>query len=168
MDEKLTTTERKTSDYRIAYSDYHADSHAGSTTPPNRARESGHQEAQLGSSSIGRFWPATVGAARTEGASQSKWTRKTRSWNAKPQTTVVASIKAGEPDPERISLMPRRPYGSVGSIGVLRPYGRRRWQGYSGRSRPISCPSWAAASTAPPSSVRLGGGDRENQSPALD
>ena len=158
MDTELTRKQQEkqqqTSDHRIACSD----DHAGSIVPHKRARASDLQGAQFGSFLIGRFWPAAVGAARTEGASQSKWARKTRTWIANLQTTVVASIRALEPDAEDTSIMPWAPDGAVGSKSVLRLHGRRRRQGPQGRSWPLSCPGWAAASTAPPFNVRVGRG----------
>ncbi len=113
MSEELTNTEIETSENRTARADYHGGSgshegssndqgsdnrhgprcHPDSLTPPSRARQSDHQGAQFASVRLGRYSPATVVALRTGGASRSKWTRKTRPWNASLRTTVVASIK---------------------------------------------------------------------------
>jgi hypothetical protein len=134
--------------------------------PPRRAREADHQGARFGYGQIGRFSPTTVVAARTGGAPRSKWARKTRPWNANPQTTVVASISMEE-EPylegilEDIEFMSTAPTGTVDTNDVFRPQGRRRWQGFLGKSLLPSCPGWAAASTAPPSRGQTGGGDRE-------
>ena len=160
MDKKLTTTDRKPSDYRIACSDYHSDSSA----PPKRVRESDHQGAQSGCVQIGSIWSTTVVAPRTGGASRSKWTRKTRPWNASLRATVVATVKIEELRLESIEFMPKPRHGAVGSNVVLRPHGRRRKQGDPREIPAAKLPERAAASTAPPSNVRLGGGDRDEHS----
>jgi hypothetical protein len=72
------------------------------------------------------FRPATVVAARTGGASQSKWARETRPWNANLQTTVVASFGIEESYLEDIEFMSTALYETVGNNDVLRPHSRRR------------------------------------------
>ena len=167
MDNELTAMDRKSSDDRMACSD----DPSGSTTPPSspdRARESDHQGAQNRCAPIGRIWPTTIVAPCTGGASQSKWTRKTQPWNMSLRTTVVAFISIEKPRPQGMECMPKPLLGAVGTYGVLRPHGRRRWQGYSWRSLRHCCPSWATASTAPPSTVRMGGGDRDDYSVVIE
>lgn len=163
MDKELTKTDVKSSDHRIAC----ADDQTNSPIPPNRARKSDHQGAQFGCPQIGSIWSTTVVALRIGGASRSKWTRKTRPWNASLRATVVASISIEEPQQERLEFMPKPPYGAVGSNGVLRPSGRRRWQGNPRENPATKVPARAAASSTPPSIVRMGGGDRDSFSAVI-
>jgi hypothetical protein len=81
---------------------------------------------RFGYDKIGKFPPATVVAARTGGASQSKWARKTRPWNANLQTTVVACFEIEKSYFEDIEFMSTALYETVGSHDVLRPHSRRR------------------------------------------
>jgi hypothetical protein len=160
MDDKLTTTDRKSSDYRIVCSEYPSGS-SNTPQPPQRAEVTDHQGAQFGRAQIGRIWPTTVVAPRKGGAPQSKWTRKTRPWNAMLKTAVVASIEIEKPHRDETGLMPKLPYWTVGTHGVLRLQSRRRWQGTLREIPAAKLPERAAASSAPPSDVRSGGGDRE-------
>ena len=155
MDRKLTTTDQKSSDYRVACSN----DHAGLIAPPKRALELDHQGAQSGCAQIGRFWPATVVAPRTGGASQSKWTRKTQPWNASLRTTVVAFVSIEEPRLENSECMPTHP----GSRHQRRSPASRS-EAMAGFLREIPAtklPKVGSRITAPPSGVRLGGGDRK-------
>lgn len=173
MSEKLINTELETSENRTARTDYQcgSGSHQGSgnrhgprcrpdsLTPPSRARQSDHQGAQFASVRLGRYSPATVVALRTGGASRSKWTRKTRPWNASLRTTVVAFVSIEEPRLENSECMPTHP----GSRHQRRSPASRS-EAMAGFLREIPAtklPKVGSRITAPPSGVRLGGGDRK-------
>ncbi len=178
MSEKLTNTELETSENRTARTDYQCGSgshqgsdnrhgprcHPDSLTPPSRARQSDHQGAQFASVRLGRYSPATVVALRTGGASRSKWTRKTRPWNASLRTTVVASIRIEDLIREHTHSSSTESIGSLDENGVLWPQGQRRWQGNPREIPAAMEPEWATASTVPPSGVCSGGGIRDGSS----
>ena len=95
MDIELTTTKKKTSDFRIACFESCADS----KTPLHLVKRVGDSDIQGTKSGLPKIevrWMTTVVAPQPEGAFSSKWTRKTRPWNASLPTTVVASAKAYE------------------------------------------------------------------------
>lgn len=157
MDKELTEIDKKSSDIGIVCSN----DRAGSTPPPSRVEKLDHQGARFRCTQIGSIWPATVAAPRTGGASQSKWARKTRPWNASLRVTVVAFISIEKSCSESIECIPKPPYGAVGTHDVLRCHSRRRWQGFRRGSLRLHSPSWAAASASPPSGLRLGGGGHD-------
>ena len=172
--------ERETFDFRIVCSD----SRSGSSTAPQAPQgvaDSDSQGAQSGSSQIERAWLTTVVAPRKGGASRSKWTRKTRPWNASLPTAVVASHNAGPcnigsseflPNDPPYSLPRCHPNGARGERAMMSSAAqtlsgftyRRRTQGYPREVPAPMVSERTAASTAPSSDVRLGGGDRETSS----
>ena len=103
MDNELTTTtDQNSTDPRIACFDSRSNSKLTSqhsvsaqSGAPQRVGDSNHQGAPSGSAPIGRVCPTTVAAPQQGGASHSKWTRRTRPWNASTPATVVASLIAG-------------------------------------------------------------------------
>lgn len=88
MDIELTRSTSDSSHRQTAC----ADRQDGSFPPPGRARRSDHQGTRSGFARIGRIRATTVVALRTGGASQSKWARRSRPWNASTPTAVVASL----------------------------------------------------------------------------
>jgi hypothetical protein len=174
MDNKLTTTQQETFDFRIACAYVRVDS---TTAPrsPQRVGASDLQGTRFGSAEVESAWPTTVVASRTGGAPSSKWTRKTRPWNASLPTTVVSSSNAfekiDESDPSDAEFMANhppyslpewRPHGVRGEGALMRlvarsfsgPHCRRRTQRVSREVSAVKLPERAAASTAPSSSVR--------------
>jgi hypothetical protein len=168
MDEKLTTTEQKTSGYRIACSDYHAGSDAGSTIPP---------QASLGVGSSGNAVRIIIDRKVLAGDGRRGAYRR----------GVPIEVDAKDPILERESADDRRRFHQVwrarsrknqshaaASVWVRWQYRRspaKRPEAMAGllRENPANkLPRLGSRITAPPSSVRLGGGDRANQSPALD
>jgi len=173
MDKKLTTTEKKSFDFRIVCADARADS---STVPPSpqRVGASDSQGTRFGSTEVGSTWPTTVVAPQAGGAPSSKWTRRTRPWNASLPTTVVASTNAFEKPDESdptdaeflanhppYSLPEWRPHGVRGEgalmTSVARSFSgqhcRRRTQRYSREVSAVELSERTAASTAPSSDV---------------
>ena len=184
MDKKLTTTQQKTFDSRIVYSDARSDSAITPPTPQpvGTSNIQGTRFASLGVESV---WPTTVVAPQPGGAPSSKWTRKTRPWNASLPTTVVASTSnsalsrflkwtdASDPmrdltDAEPPAVLPpgsppeRLSPGVTRHVVLIRPVSktfsgsadRRRTQGDPRELPAAKLPERAAASTAPPSNVR--------------
>jgi hypothetical protein len=161
MENELTKTAPKKTEGWTARSDSHVGpcrqtSLSQTPTPRDRARESDHQGAQFQRLSFGRCWPTTVVALRTGGALHSKWTRKTRPWNARLQTTVVASIPIEDLAQKRIEFMSATSIEDTDTNDVLWPHGQRRWQGNPREIPADQLSERTAASTAPPSSVRAG------------
>ncbi len=158
MDDELTKNKLETSDNRIACSD----APSGLLDTPQRMTDSGHQGARSESALVGSFSPTTVVAVRTGGASQSKWTRETRPWNAIPETAVVDSNAVRDPQPlgsnrfqtDNHDCRRRSPRRSPISQG------RRRTQGVLREILAARLPERAAASTAPSLDVRSGEGVR--------
>ena len=108
MDQELTTTtttKRNSSEARNACFDSRSDGVANQAhNTQRRARmaathkqvgESNQQGAQSGVSPIGRACTTTVTAPQQGGASPSRWTRKTRPWNASTPVAVVSLFHAG-------------------------------------------------------------------------
>lgn len=106
MERELTTTEtQSTSGIRIACSDLRSDSweaqpmyaeaQAPVESPPERVGRSDHQGARSGNPLSGSLPPTTAVGPQAGGASPSKWTRKTRPWNASTPMAVVDPLRAG-------------------------------------------------------------------------
>ena len=108
MDRTRTNTTLGTpADPRIACSDFRSDSKPTTTTSasradetsphgaPQRVGESDHQGARIRNARISGFLQATAAARLGGGASPSKWTRRTRPWNASTPAAVVDSFHAG-------------------------------------------------------------------------
>lgn len=99
MDYRLTINNETSLEHRITCFGIHTGSDLlrqnATESPPQRAWLSDHQGARSVAARIERAWPATVVAPQTGGASQSKWTRKSRPWNASRPTTVAASDDRG-------------------------------------------------------------------------
>ena len=103
MDNELTkTADQNSTDPQIACFDSRSNSKLTSqhsapvqSGAPQRVGDSNHQGAPSGSAPIGRVCPTTVAAPQQGGASHSKWTRRTRPWNASTPATVVTSFVAG-------------------------------------------------------------------------
>jgi hypothetical protein len=146
------------------------------STPPR-------EEAQT--VSFERIPPATAVASREGGASPSKRTRRSRPWNASMPTAVATSssilkewLFLDEPAPDaggdRVPTLDKENaivrndwYGSANAktSGATKP------ESLAGSSQGDLCGQvalWAAASTAPPSNVRMGGGDRPPEAALQD
>ena len=137
------------------------------STPPREAVQT---------ASFERVRSAAVVASRAGGASQSKWTRRSRPWNASMPTAVVAlgsilkewlfldeSVRdaAGDTVPARDqnNAIVRNDWCGSAIAKPSCDEAGKLWQGLSrGPLRP-SCPLGSRI-TAPPSRVRMGGGDR--------
>jgi hypothetical protein len=164
MDRELTAIDQRTFDSRVACSDGDTGSIAPPDEPGSRIiRERGSETARSESS------------RRRRSSRRVQEGRPNRSGRVRPgpETQTCrrpSSLPSGSRSPisssyledilEGIEFMSTAPYETVGNNDVLRPHGRRRSRGFLGRSLLPSCSSWAAASTAPPSRVRSGGGDR--------
>ncbi len=172
MDEKLTTTEQESFDFRIACSVSHTGSPA-SHPHPQRAGATDLQGARFESAQIERYLPTTVAARQPGGAFHSKWTRKTRPWNASLSATVVASIEVEieEEDPREPEFIPVHhdsDFPSERWMGLQSVF--HTFSGLTHRGQPQGA-LWeifaaklserTAASTASPSDVRSGGEDRD-------
>ena len=104
---RTNTTNGNPNDPRTACSDFRSDSKPVTTTPagrsddpsqigvPQRVGESDHQGARVRTARINGFRKATAAARLGGGASPSKWTRRTRPWNASTPAAVVDSFHAG-------------------------------------------------------------------------
>ena len=145
------------------------------STPPREAGQT---------ASFKRVPPAAAVASREGGASQSKRTRRSRPWNVSMPTAVVTSssilkewLFLDESAPSTGNTIPALDeenaiarndwYGSANATtsGATKP------ESLAGSSQGDPCGQvalWAAASTAPPSSVRLGGGDRPPETASHD
>lgn len=105
--DRTNTTHEDPADPRIACSDFRSGSRparakkagrsdaTSSIGAPRRAGESDHQGTRAGEARQGGFRKATAVARLKGGASASKWTRRTRPWNASTPTAVVDSFHAG-------------------------------------------------------------------------
>ena len=130
MTRELThTTKRDSSDSRTACFDFQADSKL-SPHCPDRVGESNLQGARSASPRIGRNLSTTVAAPQPGGAFQSKWTRRSRPWNASVPATVVASlvIETRQVGPPR--LRPNHP-----------PFSRSDWHDYGVAARGAADPA---------------------------
>jgi len=172
MDDELTNLDPRASEDRMTCSD----APSGSNDTPQQPGALDHQGAAseralgrtAGSAELGSFSPTTVVAVRTGGASRSKWTRKTRPWNAKPETTVVAFET---PDPESMRSSSGLRNHSIDARFHARRSPRRSptsqgWRRPQGTLREILAANMSAcmgtfprmratASTAPSSEVRF-------------
>jgi hypothetical protein len=156
MDTKLTKNQRKTSDHRIACSGFHKGSIAPPIGPGSRIiRERSPEGLE------------SEGSDRRRSSRRTQEGRPNRSGRVRPDPEIRTSRRPS-PFPSRSKGLISKTYISCRSLPKRQststtfsgPGGRRRWQGYIGRFLPQCCPSWAAASTAPPSSPCLGGGVR--------
>ena len=174
MDKKLTTTKQESFDFRIVCADSRSDS-TPAPPPLQRVGVSDLQGARFGSAEVERAWPTTVVAPQSGGAPASKWTRRTRPWDASLPTIVVSSANVfatiEQPDPTDAeyladhppySLPAWRPHGQRGEGALMRsvaqslsgPTCRRRTQGNSREFSAVKLSERTAASTAPSSNVR--------------
>ncbi len=173
MDKKLTTTKQETFDIRTVCAEARTDS-TPAPSSPERVGALAFQGARIGSAEVESAWPTTVVAPQTGGASSSKWTRRTRPWNASLPTTVVTPTNSYEQKDESdptdaeflanhppYSLPEWRPHGVRGEGALMRSVAksfsgrhcRRRTQRCSREVSAVKLPERAAASTAPSSDV---------------
>ena len=137
--DRTNTTHEEPADPRIACSDSRSDSRSSramktgrhdatsSIGAPRRVGESDHQGARAGETRKDGSRKATAVARLKGGASPSKWTRRTRPWNASTPTAVVDSFHAGPRSALEVYSGGEVPEAGAGeSIGGTRQHAVRK------------------------------------------